>query len=76
MPKTIPLQDSVHCGGKYCTNFVHRLHGETCPYCGRYLCLTCFHEIGCCKDCEETIINDGQSIVEEIEATNIIQNIL
>ena len=62
MPKTIPLQDSVHCGGKYCTNFVHRLHGETCAYCGRYLCLTCFHEKGCCKDCEDIILETDVEI--------------
>lgn len=53
MSKTIPLQDSVGCGGRYCTRNVHRLHGKTCKACGRYLCLTCYDEKGYCKDCDE-----------------------
>jgi len=66
MKNNVPSQDSTRCYGKYCTHFVSKTHGKTCPSCGAYICQTCFHEKGCCRDCED-ILMETQVQIDRIE---------
>jgi len=66
MTKTVPLQDSVPCGGKYCTSFVHPSNGKLCRGCGSYLCPTCVDEQVYCKECEDEITS-----TEDLETSHL-----
>ena len=73
MKNNVPSQDSTRCYGKYCTHFVSKTHGKTCPSCGAYICQTCFHEKGCCRDCED-ILMETQVQIDRIESSEADMN--
>ena len=72
MSKQVPSQDSVHCAGKYCTNFVHRLHsGKSCKSCGSHLCQECYDKIGYCEDCQEPVLTEHDKETMEADLNRV-----